>query len=607
MTRLAVLRLEKARLLERLGRVREALEQCEAALRADPACWEAHDRRSRIQAELGWAQDAWESVEKALELEPRSPYLLLMAAHRLEELGRYREALDVCRRLTALAPGFWEGWGKRNDLEAQLGLARDAEASLRRASRAILRELGPRPDSGPLLMKAVGLLDSAGSCQESFDVLRKAVRFLPDCAAARLRLAELHLWRGDPRGAERHCDRASALGARGPAARRIRGAAAVLRGDLREAVQSLGRTIRAGGRDPEACVWRAEARYRLGDYAAAAEDIAESDSLADETAGAPALAALIRIARGEPVPAAHYEVIRQQLPPPLKAAGSRLSPRDPRGSRRVLERVLKSLGGNRSFAKTYIRSLGGRRRLVSYKNPDLIADLLDVQTRARNEDPERVLSELSGLLRGGASENWVLIHRGEIFLWSGRYREAERDFQRALRCPKRSRWSRVGLAAAHLLLGDLAEASRCLERGIADGAPERSWRSWRGELRRLMGSPDAALEDLRRSVALTPRKISAWMNLALALDDAGDRSGRDETCRRVRAWVPHFLSVAAEAAGAERWLWPERAPSPEDRRATLLKALGLMRGNRSSWLHTYVDAGGRMRNIHARTEEGTPG
>jgi hypothetical protein len=46
------------------------------------------------------------------------------------------------------------------------------------------------------------------------------------------------------------------------------------------------------------------------------------------------------------------------------------------------------------------------------------------------------------------------------------------------------------------------------------------------------------------------------------------------------------MAVAARSSGTRR---------PD---AVLLKALELLRGNRSSWLHTYVDDAGSIRPIH---------
>ncbi|MDD5657992.1 MAG: tetratricopeptide repeat protein [Elusimicrobia bacterium] len=587
---LAALRLKKAGLLERLGRPRAALAQCRAALRADGNCWKAHERRARLLAQLGSSRAAWQALSRAIRSAPRSRYLLLMQTHRLEELGLYAQALAACKTMTRSSPRSWEAWGKRYDLESKLGRKADALASLRRACRAILRRLGPRPDSPGLLMRAAEMLSGAGEHQRAFCLLRRALRFLPGCAPARLRLAELYLWLGRPRAAQNQCRKALDLGADSARLRRSLGAALVMQKKFPEAVAQLDLALAAGTPDLEAYVWRAEARHRMGEHGAALDDLARCDTLADEALAVPTLAALARIALARPVAEPQYALIRQLLPAAWRAVGAELSPRRPRASRGLLERILARLGGNRSAAKTHLRGRAGRPSLAAYRNEDAAADFILMQTQIRSGDLEGVLSKFAAL----PPSNLLHIHRGEVLLWAGRYREARADFREALRFRQRSRWTRVGLGAAQLLLGDRAAALRCIERGVAEGAPPRSWLNWRGEAHRLAGRCDLAVEDLRESVALTPRKIGAWINLALALDElgAGDESRR--IFLRLRDWTPHFLSVAARAAGAGT------GREPRARSATLLKALELMRGNRSSWLYTYADDAGRIHNIHAR-------
>jgi predicted Zn-dependent protease len=147
----------------------------------------------------------------------------------------------------------------------------------------------------------------------------------------------------------------------------------------------------------------------------------------------------------------------------------------------------------------------------------------------------------------------------------------------------------VGAAACRLLLGDLDAALAGFEYASKHGGSESILGVWLGETLRRLGRPKEAVAWLRTWKQPLPFRPPLWLNLALALEDLGEKKEAARILAGLRRHLPGFMEDAAKAAGG-------RATS----RDVLEAALASMRGNRSSWMYTYYGSDGKLRTIPIR-------
>lgn len=502
----------------------------------------------------------------------------LARAERLKGEGEYAAALKEAAGACAASPGDSQAWRVRAELEELLGDEKAAGRSLARALAAQRRAARARPQAEEWLDLG-GLAEDLGRLAEARAAYESARE--KGSARAALELARLRLWAARPAEALRLAGDSPERGAR-----RVRAGAAALAGRHEDALAQLDALLAEDPEDREARAWRGEARLALG----RAEDaLADFDFIlhrTDNLLAAGAGHALASLALGRPVRAFDLWVVANQAPPALRPGLLRLRPGDA-GVAPALRRLLAALGGNRGPRKTVADGKGGLR---AYAPKPTAYDLGEaVQTRLRAGDADAVLARFARLRERLPREPQVLTFRGETLLWLGRADEAERDFRAALALDPTLRWPNVGLAGVETLRGRWEAAlARCAD-AVALGARDRSWRVWAGEACLRLGRPDEAAAHLRAGLAATPRRLSAWMLLALAERARGreqEARALEERCRR---GAPAFFAQAARAAGA--------APG-----ADLEAGLRLMRGNRSSWLWTWLDPSGRLRNAHFSPE-----
>jgi tetratricopeptide (TPR) repeat protein len=175
-------------------------------------------------------------------------------------------------------------------------------------------------------------------------------------------------------------------------------------------------------------------------------------------------------------------------------------------------------------------------------------------------------------------------HHAEALLWAGRLDEAEKEFRRALSLVRGTRFAWIGLTGVACLRGRFDEALRISAEGVETmGRTEGpAVFVYRGEVLRHLGRLDEARRDLERAIELSPRRLSATLNLALVDDDA-----------RLQAMV--FDRAPGLVSDAAYELRRDGVASPS-RRGILERALVMLRGNRSTSLITYW-CEGRMRLV----------
>ncbi len=325
----------------------------------------------------------------------------------------------------------------------------------------------------------------------------------------------------------------------------IRGAARLLLGDPAAALADLDRALKLEPRDVEAALWRGEALRRLGRNREALETLDQGLKEWAYSLRGHLNRALAKLALGVPVPPGDYEQIRK-LAPGLRGR-----------SAAALEKALRALKG-----------VGGKTGFE-----DHVTRLKAVQALAATRGVAAVFAELDRIepeMKTGVERAYWHSHRGEVLAWLGRYGAAREEFERSLAVDPALRWTHVGLAGVAVMTREPELALRELDLAAKNGASEVVMRCWRGEALRRLGRLEEARAELELSVAASPRRLGAWLNLALARKALGDGNGAGEIAAKLRA-------------GA--------APLMRASRGSLERALALMRGNRSSWLHSYVQDG----------------
>jgi tetratricopeptide (TPR) repeat protein len=239
---------------------------------------------------------------------------------------------------------------------------------------------------------------------------------------------------------------------------------------------------------------------------------------------------------------------------------------------------LDAMAGNFTARPTFVRD----GELVALDIPlhtRFAARALQDQLRALA--PEVVLDRLSALERERGGEPTVACHIGEVQLWLGRYDAAHDSFARAIAATPEVRWAYVGLCAAALCRGEHHEAIAWCQRGIdACPPPGRTMYAYRGEVYRRMGELESARADFERAHALTPNRISAWINMALL-----HPSDQEATLARLERRAPGLIADALAERGRS------------DLTALFDHMLHMMRGNRSSTFVTYHTADDDLRFV----------
>jgi tetratricopeptide (TPR) repeat protein len=402
-----------------------------------------------------------------------------------------------------------------------------------------------------------------------------------------LRAATLHLWRAE-------CESARARLAELPnneelpRARLIEGALALLEGRPRDALERLDSLGSDGDTRLERLLWQAEAKLALGDDEAALACVDEHIKL--ENSLCAYLLKLLIIARTR-TPAALAESIASRtfldaLVPdvlPSLCAADRLAHAhaNPSEFAGLIRETLDAMGGNRGPVPTWLRrGEDGHARLERVEvrpsgRDAAVANLV----RIRTEPPELVLAGFDAIAAEYPSSPHPYTYRGELLIWLGRYHEALASFAEAdARAP--TRWSFVGRAAAYDLLGESEQADHWTREGAARfGELETATTHvYRGERMRKLGAWAEARRDLETAVAFKTRRIGARINLALVYRAQGDAASWQREIDRLQIDAPVLLWEAGVRPGQ---------PIGDD---ALLACLAAMVGNRSSFLHSIVDA-----------------
>jgi tetratricopeptide (TPR) repeat protein len=586
-----------ARLRYVLRDYQRALDDLDAAARRGSPI-PALEMKFELAFRLGWAHDAIDAAERALEIDSGRMSFHLSAARLLTdtrcnaaalrhlELAMADPALGGDGRLAIAAAGIY----------ATLRRAEDARRALR---------LGIERSAGalPAHLEAARIFIELGDFDAAEGHLRRAIEIDPRHAPAFAALGDLRLWSGEPGAARELAERAIAADPSSAEGYRLRGGTfAFFEGDVERAQADIDAALKLNPEHGEALIRRGEMKLRRSDIRGALADI---DRGVSASGGFVLAARLIRLiatleAGHQPAHLRHaiYEDVVDAVLELFPGERGAFLSGDPKKIQPLLQRALAALSGNRSATPTALREGPAGPSLVRLwaTAPPRHAARVALEL-IRALPPSEALGELDSVVLCFPESAIPLCHRGELLLWLGHYAEARRDFDRAIGIERKTRWGYIGLGAVELCEGDPAAALATLQRGIEEmaGTTGPSLIVYRGEANRRLGRLDEALADLERSCLETPSRVGAWINLALACGEAGRGARRDEVMERLITQAPGLLSDAAAAVSVD--IFDAGVRGSQGEREVLLRALEMMRGNRSSTCITYIPKPGLLRLV----------
>jgi tetratricopeptide (TPR) repeat protein len=518
------------------GRVREAIADLRDGAHPTPA--QIHARVADMALALGDPTTAIACFDRALAIEPRSATLHVARADALARLGASEAAAE------SLAQG----------VRASGESARYVEAAARIALGA-------------------GAFEAARTYAETTrdDDVR----------------GHLALFAGDSASARTH---ANALLARDEAtALTLSAGADALDGDDDAATRALDRALAADPRAWEARAWRAEILVRRGAFDEAMRELDEAIAQAPGFLVSARMARIIAALRDGTSGASNSGALADVVE--IADAAKRVVPDaraiidaadDPRAICAALRAALAAMRGNRTLAPSIVRD-GRLVALGACPGPRFASRM--ILDRVATAPLDEQLAAFDPWIAAHPESGLPICHRGELRLWLGQYEAAQRDLDVAIATKARTRWAYIGLAALEIVEGRFERALETLARGIAvmDDTTGPAVYGVRGEALRRLGRFDDAIADLETACRVSPRRISAHVNLALAYAARGRTDDAARAFDHVRDCAYPLLHDAATELGA----WTLEP--------LLETALASMLGNRSSSCVTWRSRGSPLR------------
>ncbi|MBW4721032.1 tetratricopeptide repeat protein [Saccharothrix obliqua] len=211
----SVLRLNRGLVLEKAGRLVEALAEHTANAEVEPEFFEHHFHMGVLLRQLGREEDAIAAFSRVLPLSPPFPEVHYNLADAWLELGDVRRALAAFDRVLELAPGHLAAVVNRASLRCEVGDTHGAWEDVRDG-------LAMSPDNVHLLCVRARLLAEGGEPRRAGEALSAALRVDPEFGPAWALRGQVRFDAGDVGGALADLDRAVAL-ADGPEVRFNRG------------------------------------------------------------------------------------------------------------------------------------------------------------------------------------------------------------------------------------------------------------------------------------------------------------------------------------------------------------------------------------------------
>ena len=163
--------------LQALGRLDEALESYDKALAIEPKLINALYNRGVTLSNMKRMADALASYDKALEIAPDDADIWMNRVPALIDLNRLEEALAAAEKLLAMAPHYAEAWNNR-------GIALQALERFGEALASYEKALAIKPDYAEAHFNRGSALQYLGRGEEALASFSRAVAINPGFAEA---------------------------------------------------------------------------------------------------------------------------------------------------------------------------------------------------------------------------------------------------------------------------------------------------------------------------------------------------------------------------------------------------------------------------------------
>jgi protein O-GlcNAc transferase len=166
---------------EKAGRLQEALENYDAAIRLKPDFGRCHFNRGNVLLELGNLQDALDAYANALTYKPDSAAAYFNSGNAHARLGQREASIAAYRQALALRPEFADAEVAMGVVSQELKCLDDAIACFRRA-------LAIEPDYAEVYYNLGGALAEQGKLDEAVSNFRRSLELKPNYWEAHLKL-----------------------------------------------------------------------------------------------------------------------------------------------------------------------------------------------------------------------------------------------------------------------------------------------------------------------------------------------------------------------------------------------------------------------------------
>jgi len=578
-----------------LGSQMKALDLLVASSKTGAPSAATHYAIFQAGIKVGWYREAFEALYRSLELTPDRADHHLSAIELHHNLRDNEKALTLSEQLLANGHALPDLHRVRANILRELGRIDEALAEVD-AAMALEED---HPDGR---LQAADQQITLGAMERARANLEAGLEMAPERDDIRMALAQLLLWAGQFEAVRLHTSVIEETSAQHGVARRTEGVCHFLEGHASEARPCIDIALEQDPLDAEAMMWLGEILRENGLFDEAVRSIDKGIRATNGYSIASHISRLLTILEQQKqvlnrvAPDAFAELLEFVRPALPAADRNTQCTGDPPEVRRLLGLAHKAFRGNRTSRHTYVLDSdpkGSLRRLLIRPHSRFAARY--TQELIRTRPPEDVLARFEQMVLDYPQEPTVFCHIGEMHLWLGNYDLALEGFHGALKITPRVRWAYIGLCAADAMLGNHEQALHWCREGIRVFPPAgRTIHIYRGEIYRRMGRYEEALKDLLQGHAITPGRVTGWMNESLTRHALGEEVDFEEVWGRVAERAPSIVHDAVHECDVS---WTVKEPVPADVPRVFEHMLQMMRGNRSSDFITYFTEEGAMRFV----------
>jgi tetratricopeptide (TPR) repeat protein len=186
------------------GKMVEAVEHLERAVRLRPGYADAHYNLGTALAAQGKTNEAVEEYERAIQLRPDYAEAYNNLGDMLAAQGKTNEAIEKYERATQLKPDYDDAYYSLGNVLASHGKMTQAMEEYRRAIQI-------RPDSADAYNNLGNVLASQGKMAEAIEKYERSIQLKPDYDVAHYNLGKALASQGKTHEAIRHYERAIQL------------------------------------------------------------------------------------------------------------------------------------------------------------------------------------------------------------------------------------------------------------------------------------------------------------------------------------------------------------------------------------------------------------